>query len=352
MMPKTRKTIAITGSTGFVGSHLVRSLSNDGYSIKAFGRSAEPPKLLLKYAEYKQWDITEPADFNVVGIADVFIHTAGFVDFWGKKSDIYQANVVGTQNAMKLAQQMGAKTFIYLSSASVYDPRADKIDVQESAPYAKRYLNYYAQTKVEAEKLLRNNSSFDLVVIIRPHAIYGPGDRTVVPQIVGRVKNQRFILPDKGDAKYSVTHVGNIVDAIRQLVKGPIKGISILNITDTEPVGARVFLGEVLVRLDVDVRIITIPYSVGLGAAYLIESFAKLRGADKTPLLTANIMSQLHHDSTMSIKLAKRLIGYKGKHSYSDGLDDTFKWIDSLGGVEKMNKHDSQLSWSGKIKSY
>jgi len=351
-MPKTPKIIAITGSTGFVGSHLVRSLSNDGYNIKAFGRSAEPPKLLLKYAGYHQWDITEHADLSVAGTADVFIHTAGFVDFWGKKKEIYQANVIGTKNAMKLAQQMGAKTFVYISSASVYDPRADKIDTRESAPYAKRYLNYYAETKVEAEKLLRDSTGFESVVIIRPHAIYGPGDRTVVPQILSRIKNHRFILPDKGGAKYSVTHVGNIIDAVRHLVKKPLEGVTILNITDIEPIEARAFLGEVLARSDSAIRITTIPYVVGLGAAYVLESWAKLLGTARAPLLTVNIMLQLHHDSTMNVELAKSLIDYKGRYSYPDGLDDTFKWISSLEETDNIKKQDSRLSWSGKIKSY
>lgn len=346
------KTIAVTGSTGFVGSHLVRSLSKDGRSIKAFGRTANPPEPLLKYADYHQWDVTEQADASQIGTSDVFIHTAGFVDFWGKKKDIYQANVAGTKNAMKLARQMGAKTFIYISSASVYDPLADKVDIKESVPYAKRYLNYYAKTKVEAEKLLRNSTDFDSIAIIRPHAIYGPGDRTVVPQILSRVKNHRFILPDKGNAKYSVTHVGNIIDAVRSLVEKPIYGVNILNITDAEPVEARAFLGAVLTRLDSDIRITTIPYPLGLGAAYAIESCAKLIRAEKPPLLTVNIMYQLHHESTMSIELAKKLIGYRAKYSHSDGLDDTFKWISSVGGIEKLNNQDSQLSWNGKIKSY
>lgn len=342
------KTIAITGSTGFVGSHLVRSLSNDGYSIKAFGRSPEPPELLLKYADYHQWDITKQVNVATVVSADVFIHAAGYVDFWGNKKDIYQANVVGAQNAIKLAKRMGVKTFIYLSSASVYDPSVDKINIKESAPYAKHYLNYYAETKVEAEKLLKSSKLFDSVMIIRPHAIYGPGDRTVVPQILSRVRNHRFALPDKGDVKYSVTHVGNIVDAVRLIVKRPPRGATVLNITDSKPVEAKKFLREVLVRLDGEIRIVTIPYSMGLVAAHLLESWAKLIRADSAPLLTVNIMYQLHHESTMSIDLAKQSIGYRAEHIYSDGLDDTFEWISSLGGDE----HDAQLSWSGKIKGY
>ncbi len=346
------KIVAVTGSIGFVGSHLVRSLSSDGYNIKALGRLIKPPELLMKYANYYQWDITEQADIATIGTADIFIHAAGFVDFWGKKEDIYQANVVGTQNAIKLAQKMGAKTFIYISSASVYDPLTDKINIKESAPYAKRYLNYYAETKVEAERLLRNSNDFDSIVIIRPHAIYGPSDRTVVPQILSRVRKRRFILPDKGDAKYSVTHVGNIVDAVRSLIKKPLKGVHVLNITDAQPIEAKKFLGEVLGRLNSDVRIVTIPYSIGLGAAYMLESCAKLIESNSAPLLTVNIMYQLHHESTMSIDLAEKLIGYRARYSYSDGLDDTFKWISSLGGVEQINKHNSQLSWSGKIKSY
>jgi nucleoside-diphosphate-sugar epimerase len=349
---KARKIIAVTGSTGFVGSHLVRSLSDDGHEVKAFGRTAKPPQLLQKYAAYHQWNITEQAKGDDFSVANIFIHTAGFVDFWGDKKDIYQANVAGTRHAIKLAQQMGAKTFIYISSASVYDPRANKINMKETTPYAKRYLNYYAETKVEAEKLLKAARGFDSVAIIRPHAIYGPGDRTVVPQIISRVKHHRFILPGKGNTKYSITHVGNIVDAIRQLIQAPPKGICTLNITDNEPVEAKVFLCEVLKRLDRDIRITTIPHSIGLGAAYVIESCAKLIGTDKPPLLTVNIISQLHHESTMSIDRAKKLIGYTAKHNYLDGLGDTFKWIDSLGGAENINGHDSQLSWSGKINTY
>ena len=351
-MEKQPKTIVITGATGLVGSHLVRSLSNDGYIVRAYGRSKKPPKMLLKYANYCSWDITLEANYQNTEFADVFVHTAGFVNFLGKKKDIYQANIVGTQNALKLARKMSVKTFVYISSASVYDPLADKVMVNESAQYAKRYLNYYAETKVEAEKLLRQVKDFESIVIIRPHAIYGPGDRTIVPQILSRVKGHRFILPDRGNAKYSVTHVGNIVDAVRNIIKNPSKGTHIMNITDQHPVEVQKFLNEVLDRYGNDVSIVKIPYWIGYTAAHIIEASTKFTGFNKEPMLTVNIISQLHHESTMSIDFAKNKINYRARYSYKDGLDDTFEWIESIGGFSNINKYDSQLSWRGKVKSY
>ncbi len=353
-MPSTNnpQVIAITGSTGFVGSHLVRSLSSDGHDIKAFGRVAKPPKRLLDYAEYHQWNITKPAESGLHGKADIFIHTAGFVNFWGKKQDMYQANVVGTQNSMELAQKMGARTFIYMSSGSVYDPLADKINVKEPALYAKRYLNYYAVTKTEAEQLLLGRADFDQAVIIRPHAIYGPGDRTLVPQILSRVTHRRFILPDSGKAKYSVSHVGNIVDAVRGVLGNGLRGANIFNICDLETVEALQFLKEVLRRSDQDIKIMHVPYVVGLVAAYILEGMATLARSSSQPLLTRNIMSQLHHDSTMDIGLARRLLGYEPRYSCKEGLDETLKWVEDLGGHKKMMEYHTQLSWSGKIRIY
>lgn len=344
--------IVITGSTGFVGSHLVRSLSTDGHHIKAFGRTTKPPKPLLDFAEYHQWDITESTDNGQHGKADVFIHTAGFVDFWGKKPDMYQANVVGTQNAIDLAGKMGAKVFICMSSASVYDPLTDKVDVKESAPYAKRYLNYYAATKAEAEQLLLENAGFDQTVIIRPHAIYGPGDRTLVPQILSRVKYQRFILPDSGNAKYSVTHVGNIVDAVRGVLDRQLKGKTIFNITDDGSIEAKQFLQEVLSRLDNRVRIVRIPYIIGLTVAYVLEGIAVMTKSSKQPLLTRNIMLQLHKNSTMDTSLARGLLGYEARYTYSEGLDDTFAWVHSLGTLKGVHAGGARSSWSGDIKIY
>jgi nucleoside-diphosphate-sugar epimerase len=158
-MQNNNKTIAITGVTGFLGSHLARSLYSDGYKIIGFGRAKKPSSEIYKYSEYVRWDITKSFS-KIRESADFFIHTASYVKFWGDKKEIYDTNVVGTVNAINTAKKMHSKTFVYISSASVYDPFLDKINVAESAPYAKRYLNYYAETKVQAEKIVQNSSCF------------------------------------------------------------------------------------------------------------------------------------------------------------------------------------------------
>ena len=109
--------IGITGATGFVGSHLVRHLSSQGHNIVAYGRS-KPAENLLKFADFRLWDITRPILERCE--ADIFIHCAGFVDTWGCYRDMYDLNVMGTKRALEFAE--GAEHFIYMSTASVYNP--------------------------------------------------------------------------------------------------------------------------------------------------------------------------------------------------------------------------------------
>src|SRR5262245_17724919 len=143
--------IGITGATGFVGSHLVRHLAKERHEIVAYGRSPNPPVKLKEYASYIQWDLDKnfiPEAFD----GDIFIHSAGYVEFWGSYSDMHKINAEGTLKALEIAKKV--KHFIYISSASVYGSHRAKKDALENTRYPKQYANNYGLTKSEAERII------------------------------------------------------------------------------------------------------------------------------------------------------------------------------------------------------
>src|ERR1044071_7717518 len=161
--------IAVTGATGFVGGRVTATLTARGHVVLAFGRRPSP------LVNYRKWDISSgPIDAPA---ADAVVHCAGMVSDWGPSPAFLAANVTGTRNV--LASFESARRFVYVSSASVY---ASGRDIREDAPYPPRYTSDYARTKMLAEREIL--AADRLSIILRPRAVYGPGDTTLLPRLL------------------------------------------------------------------------------------------------------------------------------------------------------------------------
>lgn len=340
--------IGITGATGFVGSHLVKHLSLEGHTIIAYGRS-KPPEQLLKFAEYHIWDLdflpTEKCD------VDVFIHSAGYVDTWGDYNNMYRGNVLGAKRVLEIAK--GAKYFIYISSGSVYDPWHDKNLVDENLPYPKKYANNYGFTKSQAEIAVKKNSqNFNNTVILRPHLIYGPGDRHIMPRILHMAKKNRVFIVGEGKNKFSITHVGNICHAVSRILDTEKMGFKIYNVTDKETISIKNIFNKLFNQFNLRPGLFEIPYQVGYVIAFLLEQQAYVSNKKKTPLLTRDLLRQFSQQSTMSIDKISKDLGYKSPYNFTDGLRDLKIWIESIGGIEEYISNPNDKVWRGKTFSY
>lgn len=341
--------IAITGATGFVGSHLIRHLSKEGHEIIAYGRTSSPPEQLKQVASYQQWNLDDfllPKAFD----GDVFIHTAGFVEFWGSYEDMYKTNVEGTLKALGVAKN--AKHFIYISSASVYDSWKDKRKVSENARLPKQYANNYALTKSEAEKIiLKKADNFKNVTIIRPHAIYGPGDRTLVSRILASISNNKTILVGSGNNKFSITHIGNLCYGISLIIHSKQKGLKIYNLTDSENLAINEIYEHLFNALNLKVKIVHIPYFMVKPLAFSLEKIFKLVKSKKPPLLTTDVARQFTQESTLSLEKITLELKYRPPFTNRDGFKDLKIWIDSIGGL--ANYLSSPIDcWNGQLITY
>jgi nucleoside-diphosphate-sugar epimerase len=341
--------IGITGATGFVGSHLIRHFAAKGHQVIAYGRNENPPQLLNKYAHYISWNLDNyviPQKFK----GDVFIHAAGFVDFWGSYKDMYKTNVEGTVNALEVAKN--AKHFIYISTASVYDSFTDKYKVAEEIDYPIIHANNYAKTKTEAEKvIIQHQNKFEKVTIVRPHAIYGPGDRTLIPRILSSLTYNKAIVIGSGKNMISITHVGNICYGLSLIINSKIHGLKIYNLTDSEALSINDIYNCLFDIFNMKIQKIYIPYSAVLPLALILENIYKFIKSKTPPLLTVDIARQFTQESTLSLEKIVSDLKYDPPFNYQAGVTDLKIWIDTQGGLANYISNPIN-SWNGKLFTY
>jgi 2-alkyl-3-oxoalkanoate reductase len=322
--------VAVTGATGFIGGHVIRRLAARGDRVIAFGRRAAPELADLPGVTYRRWAL--PDELLDTPRVDAVVHCAGTVSDWGPESVFIRVNVEGT-NAV-LSAFAGAGRFVHLSTASVYDPRMAKRRVREDAPYPERYLNDYARTKMLAEVVVREARPD--AVILRPHAVYGPGENKLLPRLLEARWFGRQVALGDGRNRISVTHVDNLVHAVERAVDGSVSGT--FNIADAVEPTVDELLRQVLATAGLPARIVYIPTAVAWPLSTAVESLTRVLGQPRPPRLTRYVVAQFTQEYTLDITAAVERLGYRPVRTYLDGVRETLA-ADSLPRLEALAVH-------------
>ncbi len=339
--------IAVTGATGFIGSHLVRHFARQGHSIIATSRMPHPPAELTNLAEHIPWDITQPP--TSIPEVDVLIHAAASVEFSGQRSIMYQANVEGTKNVLMWGQK--AKQWIFVSSSSVY-PTTTRGEVKvESLAGTVMPGTYYGITKLAAEKIVHELAGDRAVTILRPHAVYGPGDRHLLPSLLRSIRGGKMMMVGDGSNVFSITHIGNFCEAISAAISMPTPGVRTYNIADATPLPLEHIIQHIFDDLQVKVRFRHLPYWLATIMGTVSEQGMKM-GRHKPILLTRDLATRLSHQWIVSITSAQRELGYQPTLTLDDGSPDIARWVQSLGGIDRLKESNGQHSWLGDVTTY
>lgn len=171
------KTIAVSGSSGFLGTHICKLLKNLGHKV-------------LELDICKGDDLCDATIVDTIERIDVFIHLANLLyvpDSYVNPAKFYRVNYLTTLNALEICRKYNAR-MIY-SSSYIYGP-PQYLPVDEVHPVCP--FNPYAQTKVICEKMCEGyNRDFNVKVsILRPFNIYGIGQKgkLLIPEIIGQLK--------------------------------------------------------------------------------------------------------------------------------------------------------------------
>ena len=270
--------VAVTGAAGFVGSAVVARLREHGHDVTPLTR--------------REWDITT-GPYPIA--ADAVVHCAALADDWAPLGTAMLANRVGTRNVV--ASLAGAR-LVHVSTASVYDAFTPTVKVREDAAPVTRFLSSYAESKTAAEGEVPAGA-----VVLRPHAVYGPGDTTLLPRILAGIRGGRLVLPSGANVSHTLTHIDNLTHAVELALTGPA---GVYNIGDDTDVLLAAVLREFLTRRGADARITAIPYAAAFAAASASERLS----FGRRPRITRYAVSQVGLERTLDLTAAREGLGY------------------------------------------
>ncbi|WP_242901249.1 NAD-dependent epimerase/dehydratase family protein [Actinomadura terrae] len=300
--------VAVTGASGFVGGAVCRELVARGVTTHGFGRRADVPSAHLGGASYRAWDLVH-GPLRDAPRVDAVVHCAGSVADWGPTAEIFAGNLIGTRNA--LAAFPGAR-FVHVSTASVYDPFRPSVMATEDEAPVDRYLNAYGASKAAAERavLARGGAGDGDVIVLRPHAVYGPGDRALLPRLLAAVRGPVLPAAGTGRQRVSLTCVGNLARACVLAATGPVAS-GVFNITDAFPVTVDGALREILRERGVRARPVYAPARLAGPLAAAVEGAFLLARRREPPRLTRYAVGHLAVERTLDITAAREVLGYR-----------------------------------------
>jgi len=323
--------ILVTGGTGFTGKALVKRLLDDGHQVVALDY-----KEGLKTEELRQWgaevvigSVTDKAvlEKSMQGVELVHHLAAAFRELNVPNSFYDEVNVGGTVNALEAAFRQGVKKFIYCSTCGVHG-NIDHPPGGEEAPI--HPADYYQSTKYQAEPIVLDYFRKGMkTVILRPAAIYGPGDPERFFMIYKRVAKGTFPMFGKGKTFYHPLYIDNLIDALLlSMEEGKGDGQAYL-IADEEYLEIRDLVKKVGQAMGIDVKINYYPIIPLIIAGHIFEKVCK--PFRLTPPIFPRRVDWYRQNRAFNISKAKRELGYQPRVGIEEGLRLTAEWYKKEG---------------------
>jgi nucleoside-diphosphate-sugar epimerase len=205
--------LALTGGTGFVGTHVLDAALAAGHRVKALTRREQPPRDCV---EWVLGDLNDRSALErLVDDAEAVIHVAGVIS--APSASVFElGNVGGTLSMLAAATAGGVHRFVHVSSLAAREPK----------------LSLYGGSKHRAEELV-HSSGLDWV-IVRPPAVYGPGDKETL-ELFRMAKLGLMLMPPKG--RVSVIHVADLARLLVALAMPDAPANKLIEPDDGKAVG-------------------------------------------------------------------------------------------------------------------
>jgi len=315
----------VTGATGFLGSHVVDRLVEEGRRVRA--HVLEPdraPGLEARGIEVRVGDLLQEEDLApLVEGVDVVIHCAGVAAQRAPRENIWRVNVEGTKRLLAACSRAALPRFVYISSVAVYGHAPPP--VAEDAP--KNPVNVYGESKVAAEDALwRCHSEHGLpAVALRPCLVYGERDRRL-PQFLSRMSRLPLLpLPRGGNRIVALVHVEDVVSAIVAASTAAQAPGRAYNVTDGAPHTYRDVIDHLKELTGRSPRIVPVPAPLFSASLKLLLRLSRREGRAASVDLSKSIRI-FEQDSLYSLDAARRDLGFTPRVGLHEGLERTLAW--------------------------
>ena len=303
--------IAITGATGFVGREFVRTIEKKNFTPRLLVRSPEKLKDLASHAHVKGDLDNKAALRRLCRGADILVHIAGRITA-RNEDEFMHANVTGTRNIAQIAVKAGVKRIILISSLAARVPE----------------LTHYAASKRGSEDALIEQAGDVPYVILRPPAVYGPGDKGTFPLL--KALTQRYaIIPGQKYSRISLIHVSDLASAIETLLsaKEPTINQQIFELHDGRQNG---YSWQEMAHISglvekKAVECIFLPRLALNLIAGICGLYAKIFG--KVPFVSLQKVRELYHEDWMCRNNLLAQTGlWKARLDFREGFKQTVNW--------------------------
>ncbi|NNL77602.1 MAG: NAD-dependent epimerase/dehydratase family protein [Desulfobacterales bacterium] len=306
------ETVALTGATGFIGGALLRQLASTGNKIRALIRSASTQRQSTRNTtEWIRGNLEDSESLRqLIHGADAIIHCAGAV----RGSTAAQFNRTNIEGVRRLVQAATAEPkpprFLLISSLAAREP----------------HLSPYAASKRQGEKALVETADKLSWTIFRPSAVYGPGDRELLPVFRGIGRGFAPIL-GSGNGRFSLLFMDDLAQAIIQwLDRGNCRG-GTFELHDGHPGG---YSWHDVINTVKKLRarpVLSIKIPVAMAKAISAINLVMARTVGYAPMLTPGKVRELNHSNWVGDNTAlSQAIGWTPQIKLAEGLRRTLGW--------------------------
>ncbi|MDQ2665248.1 MAG: NAD-dependent epimerase/dehydratase family protein [Gemmatimonadota bacterium] len=333
----------VTGSSGFIGSHLVEALLARGATVRALIRPDSRSGTRDPRVTYHVADLLDDRSLreNAIwtGVTHVF-HVAG-VTKARTLSEFREGNVVPTANILAALAARGSRLqrFVLVSSQAAAGPAAaaDRAVREDDAPHP---VEAYGRSKLEAEQATLRFADTLPVTIIRPSAVYGPRDVDFL-NVFRQATNRIAVFAAPAEQLMSIVHVSDLVRAIIRAIEQPRARGRTYFVGSDAPVSWRTLYEMSAALASTTYRAVQLPQRLLRLAGHAGDVFSRISG--RAVLLNTNKVSLAVPKWWLcDSSRAREELAWRPEVDLQDGLRDTYLWYCQAGLLRR--KRDVEMA--------
>lgn len=322
--------ILVTGADGFIGSHLVEKLMEEGKQVKAFvyynsfnswGWLDTLPKALLDEIEIFAGDVRDPNGVKeAMKGTEVVYHLAALIAIpysYHSPDSYVDTNIKGTLNVLQAARDLDSSRILVTSTSEVYGT-AQYVPIDENHPFQGQ--SPYSATKIGADRLAESfYRSFNMpVTIVRPFNTYGPRQsaRAVIPTIITQLlAGKEEIHLGNLEPTRDFNYVKDTVAGFSEIAKSPKTIGEEINIATQKEISIGALAKTIIGQINPSARI------------SCDQERLRPENSEVDRLLGANEKIQ-------------QLTGWKPQYSFEEGIAETIDWTKKNLGKFKVDRYN------------
>lgn len=318
-VPPAPGTYLVTGTNGFIGTHLLRRLVAAGCEVIA--ADLTPPAVLPAGVSFVRVDLADAASVrrSLAGLRPQFaVHLAAKVGDWGPRAQYESVNVEGARALLGAVCAAGVSRAVHISSIAAMGLDAGAAADESSPPLGAG--DPYSDTKAAGERAARALAAEGApITVVRPGDVYGIGSVPWVLRPLALMRHRRMVLVDGGRGHFAHTHVENLLDGVLLALRREVRGDDVFIVTDGDH---GVTMGEYFTRLAEACGLprptLSLPRRVAEAVGGACELGARVTGL--TPPFTRVSIGYVSRRGSFSIARARRELGYTPRVDLAEGL--------------------------------